>query len=196
MNRRELLRRAALLLGGAVSSSVSQALLASVISRKAQKPYFNSHQSETVNIAAELIIPATDTPGALQAGVPDFIEMMVSEWYTETERDIFLSGLSDLDVHCQGAGARDFPGASTEQQTAALIAAEQAGKGHPGASPMAAMSKTVDETVPFFLKIKELTVLGYYSSEVGAKQELAYNPMPMRYDGNFPFAEVGRQWSY
>ncbi len=59
------------------------------------------------------------------------------------------------------------------------------------------MSKIVDENTPFFAKIKELTVIGYYSSEVGAKQELAYNPMPMRYEGDYDYAKTGgRQWSY
>jgi gluconate 2-dehydrogenase gamma chain len=196
MNRRELLKRTALLLGGTLSGSVSRAVLAGAGVRKAEKPFFNAGQRKAVDSAAELIIPTTDTPGALAAGVPDFIEMMVSEWYTDTERELFLKGLAALDGHCRAAGAGDFARASVELQTTALQAEEEAGRTHPGASPMAAMSKSVDETTPFFFKLKELTVLGYYTSEVGAKQELVYNPMPMRYDGSFPFTEVGRQWSY
>jgi hypothetical protein len=196
MDRRELLKRATLLLGGALSGSVSRAVMAGLDRRKAEKPFFSTEQRASVSMASQLIIPTTDTPGALEAGVPDFIEMMVSEWYTDTERDIFIQGLLELNAHCQAAGAGNFTTATPEQQTTALLAAEAAGKNHPGASPMAAFTKAIDQTTPFFFKLKELTVLGYYTSEVGAKQELAYNPMPMRYDGNFPFAEIGRQWSY
>ena len=56
--------------------------------------------------------------------------------------------------------------------------------------------KFVDQNTPFFTKLKELTVLGYFTSEVGAKQALAYNPMPMRYDGDYDFDKVGREWSW
>jgi hypothetical protein len=53
-----------------------------------------------------------------------------------------------------------------------------------------------DEQSPFFYKLKLLTVLGYYTSEVGATQELSYNPVPGRYEGDVDFDKVGRQWSY
>jgi hypothetical protein len=56
--------------------------------------------------------------------------------------------------------------------------------------------KTTSSKSPFFTKIKELTVLGYYTSEVGAQQELSYNPMPMRYEGDYDFVKVGKQWSW
>ena len=58
------------------------------------------------------------------------------------------------------------------------------------------MAKLIDERTPFFAKLKELTVVGYFSSEVGATEFLEYNPMPMRYDGDFDFAEVGTHWSH
>ena len=58
------------------------------------------------------------------------------------------------------------------------------------------MVKADDQHAPFFNKIKELTVLGYYTSEVGATRELAYNPVPGKFDGDYDYAKVGRQWSY
>ncbi|MBK8991508.1 MAG: gluconate 2-dehydrogenase subunit 3 family protein [Gammaproteobacteria bacterium] len=48
-------------------------------------------------------------------------------------------------------------------------------------------------SAPFFAKLRELTVVGYFSSELGATEFLEYNPMPMRYDGDFDF-EVGTHW--
>ena len=52
-----------------------------------------------------------------------------------------------------------------------------------------------DERSPFFFKLKLLTVLGYYTSEVGATSELAFNPAPGRYDGDVDFAKLGKQWT-
>ena len=165
------------------------------LSREAAKAFFSAPQTKMVQIASELIIPTTDTPGAIAAGVPAFIEMMVSQWYTQTERDIFLEGLGKLDQLCIEQGGSAFTAATEEVQIQALLALEKAGKDHPGTSPMAAFTKQIDETTPFFHKLKELTILGYYTSEVGAKQEHSYNPMPMKFIGDYPYADVGRQWS-
>ena len=195
MKRRELLRRTALMLGGLASGSVAQAVLAGVDGRsKIENPLFSSGQRSMTAVVAELIIPETDTPGAVEAGVPHFIELMVSDWYTDTERDIFFAGLKSLNQFCQENFGRGFLDCNEEQQIKSLEHAEQESKTYKG-KPADLMSKDVDENTPFFTKIKELTVLGYYTSEVGAKQELSYNPMPMKFDGDFDFAEVGRQWS-
>ncbi|MGI9284244.1 MAG: gluconate 2-dehydrogenase subunit 3 family protein [Pseudomonadales bacterium] len=195
MNRRELLKRSACVLGGVASGTLTHAVLAGVDGRaKIENPLLNAGQRSAVAAIAELIIPQTDTPGAIEAGVPHFIELMVSDWYTPTERKIFLSGLKALGQFCLASDKKDFVACSTEQQIAALQHAEQESKSYNGEQAQF-MSNAVDENTPFFTKIKELTVLGYYTSEVGAKQELNYNPMPMKYDGDFDFAEVGRQWS-
>ena len=61
---------------------------------------------------------------------------------------------------------------------------------------LATMAKLIDERTPFFAKLKELTVVGYFSSELGVTEFLEYNPMPMRYDGDFDFAKVGTHWSH
>jgi hypothetical protein len=52
-----------------------------------------------------------------------------------------------------------------------------------------------DEKSPFFFKLKQLTVLGYYTSEVGGTKELSYNPVPGSYEGDYDFDKVGHQWS-
>lgn len=195
MNRRDLLKRSACVLGGVASATLTRAVLAGVDGRtNIEHPLLNASQRSAVAAIADLIIPQTDTPGANEAGVPHFIELMVSDWYTATEKNIFFSGLKALDQFCLENDKKDFVSCSAEQQTAALQQAEQDSSSYKGEQARL-MSNAVDENTPFFTKIKELTVLGYYTSEVGAKQELSYNPMPMKYDGDFDFAEVGRQWS-
>lgn len=195
MNRRELLQLLALLAGGALAPSVVHALSSGVDGRgEIQNRRVNKRQRAMCSVLAEMIIPKTDTPGAIEAGVPHFIELMVSDWYTDTERRIFLSGLQTLDTFCRQQFGGTFLHCRPEDRAAALTQMEKAAAEYRGA-PALPFRTAADENEPFFNKLKELTVLGYYTSEVGAKQELRYLPMPMEYR-DIDFAEVGRQWSF
>ncbi len=185
MYRRDLLKFSSLLLGGAVSGSVSNALAAAApIHSGLGKTVFNEGQQIAVAVLSEMIIPTTDTPGAIDAGVPDFIATIVSEWYNTSERANFFRGLNDLDDYCQAADGRAFHEAGEALRLEALRKQEQ----------IAREPQTTEGQV-FFDQIKELVVVGYYSSEVGAKQEWRYLPMPGQYDGNYDFNKVGRQWT-
>lgn len=198
LNRRSLIQ-AAMLLGGAWSSSAARAMASTNLwlDTPPAQP-FSAQAKASVSVIAELIIPATDTPGAIEAGVPRFIERMVSDWYTQKERGIFFDGLRELDEWCAANHNREFIACTVEQQTSALQEAERKAGGREAAfaaNPLLAVSKASDENAPFFTKIKELTVLGYYTSEVGATQELRYQPAFATFDGAYPFAKTGRQWS-
>jgi hypothetical protein len=198
MNRRELLLAAISTIGGVlVGSPTLRVIAGETPTAVASRSVLHGRQPEMISVLAEMIIPATDTPGAIDAGVPAFIEMMVADWYTDTERQIFLDGLAELDAFCRTAYGTDFLGCSADQRVAALQAAEKKAASYVSPLPpgfFAAMAKLIDERTPFFAKLKELTVIGFFSSETGATKFLNYNPMPMRYDGDFDYA--GRQWSY
>lgn len=200
IRRRELLQLCVAALGGSLLGSASmRALAGESPTRIPSHPLFDGPTRALVAELAEMIIPTTDTPGAIAAGVPAFIEMMVADWHTDTERRIFLEGLSALDAYAVTTFGQSFLRCSVEQRVEALQHAEKEASSYVSPMPgglFGAMSKLVDEHTPFFAKLKELTVLGYFSSEVGAKQELAYNPMPMRFDGDYDFAAIGRHWSY
>ncbi len=200
LNRRDVLLAAASALGGVmIGTPTLRTLAGETPTTQASRAVFTAAQSRMVAALAEMIIPQTDTPGAIAAGTPDFIAMMVADWYTDTERGIFLGGLQELDAFCRASFGTDFLGASAEQRVQALTAAEKQASAYTSPLPggfLGAMSRMVDEHAPFFTKLKELTVIGYFSSEVGARQELSYNPMPMRYDGDYDYAKTGRQWSY
>jgi gluconate 2-dehydrogenase gamma chain len=198
VNRREMLRLATVLLGSAVSASMTRGVLAGALpSDQPSRRIFSDEARAMTATLAELIIPKTDTPGALEAGVPHFIELMVTDWYTDTERRLFFAGLADLNGFCTKNYGRDFLSSTPAQHTAALQAAEQQASSYrsSGSGGFRFAGKEPDEHAPFFAKIKELTVLGYYTSQVGATQELVYEPMPMRYDGDYPYSKVRRQFS-
>ena len=190
MYRRDLIKLSSLILGGAVSGSVSRALIAATpIHSGLVSTIFNPDQQASVAILSEMIIPTTDTPGAIQAGVPDFVATIVSEWYNLDERKAFFLGLKDLDQYCNVVDGSAFSSAGESLRLEALRKQEQLAKEF-----HANEDSSQGEQAQFFDQIKELVVVGYYSSEVGAKQEWRYLPMPGQYDGDFDFSQVGRQW--
>lgn len=199
MNRRELLRSIGLLLGGAASATLVRAVSAASSGRRSpEKPLFDPEARRKVELICELIIPTTDTPGAIAAGVPDFVEMMVGEWYDSGEKAAFFQGLKDMDIWCSSSCGAPFGQASEVQQIAALREFEKRAIEQPGASDTATESTDkVDVAAPFFTSIRELVIVGYYTSEVGARQEHKFFRMSTTYDGDYPLSRTdGRQWSY
>ncbi len=200
MQRRALIK--GLMMGGmgavmqVTSPSLAQAMAKDFAGASSvAKHCLNQNQRKLCTVLAELIIPTTDTPGAITAGVPAFVEMMVCDWYTPTERKIFLEGLNALDQDCLERHSAAFLEVTEKQQISALHRQENlAAKYETPQDPASFLIPKEDEHAPFFDKLKELVVIGYYHSEVGAKQELIYNPMPREYR-EIPFSEVGRQWS-
>lgn len=180
-------------------------------------------QQELIGVLVDLIIPDTDTPGARAAGVPAFIDKMLADWMGDAERTRFLAGLADVDARAQREHGARFVDLDPAQQTAILEAldreafppyeeppAEEEADEAAAASTQggtAAMEEGAEQEAgqveppaeepppPFFGTLKELTVAGYYTSEVGATQELHWNPTPGEYRPDVPFTEVGRTWA-
>lgn len=197
MQRREMLKLVGLALGASFSGSLSTRVLAGALpTAQPSRALFNGEAKKMLALLTEMIIPKTDTPGAIEAGVPAVVEMMVADWYTDTERKLFFDGLTALDSFCSEKFNHGFVQCDGAQQIQALKAAEADAARYKPVLSALPFDRTVDENTPFFTKLKELTVLGYYTSEVGAKQELAYNPMPMRYEGDYDFSKTGHQWSW
>jgi len=173
-------------MGGAVSSSVLAGLFAGCRATPgAYTPQtLTADQHELVATVAELIIPATDTPGARSAGVHGFIDQMLTRGYTPEERDHFLAGLADLDARAPGGSG--FLAASPEAQTEILTTLEAEAR---------EARRSGDGPPPFFHMMKELTLTGYYTSEVGATQELQYVHVAGSYNGDVPLSEAGRAYS-
>ena len=202
MNRRDALRYLALAAGGAFGARLAEAAVQGHLhghgSRGSASKAFASRlepqQRAMLATLSELIIPETDTPGAIRAGVPAFMDEIISTWLTDAERSAFLGGLAQIDAFCRTRFGRGFMDCQSRQHTAALADAErEAGSFHPG--PIDTVNDAIGGATPFFTRLKALTVLGYYTSEIGATQELSYNPIPAAYHGDYDFPSAGRQWS-
>ncbi len=142
---------------------------------------FSAEQAETVAAIAERIIPTTDTPGARDAGVAAFADVIVAERFEPAERSRFLAGLADVDARSQAMHGALFGSLDPARQDALLQVLEQ--------ESLETRALDPDAPSPFFRQVKWLTLYGYYTSEIGQTQELHAVIVPGRYD---PCAAVGR----
>jgi len=169
VDRRSWLRLAALL---------GVSLVAPAAATAAIEPW-SAAERALVTEVAEMIIPATDTGGAKAAGVPAFVEMMVTNWFDDDERVNFAAGLDQFAKGAIARHGRAFVELTGPERTAylteQLAAAEAllAGGGRP--------------RTPFAALMKRLTIFGYYTSELGGSVELALNVIPNEY---FPDARM------
>lgn len=190
MNRREAIQRAGMVLGYAIAAPTLMGVLngCKATPELAFKPVFLSEdQARLVAEVAEIIIPKTDTPGAKDVGVPGFIDLMLKDCYKKEDQDRFLAGLTEFDNAAKAAYGDLFLDLDAAQQ------AEHVKKTHDAAIE-ATRSGELKER-PFILMTKELTVTGFFTSEVGATQILQYVAVPGAYHGCLPLAEVGKTWA-
>jgi glucoside 3-dehydrogenase (cytochrome c) hitch-hiker subunit len=172
IDRREALRRAALVLAGVLAGCEARRAPAAAWRPRA----LSTDQAEIVATVAEHILPETDTPGARAVGVHRFIDALVAESYSAEERQRFLAGLEGLDDRARRAHGCAFLACAAGDQLALLGELDRAAE-------------------PFFRTLKDLTLVGYYTSEVGATRELRHVPVPGRYAGCVPLAQIGRTWA-
>jgi hypothetical protein len=135
---------------------------------------------DSVSQAAERIIPRTTTPGATDARVADFIDVMLADWYEVSDRERFKSGLSELDARARSLAGRAFAQTIERQQIEVLEALD-------GELQTARESGEADADDHWFAMLKYLTVWGYYTSRPGIVDELRVELIPGRYDGNAPY---------
>ncbi len=140
----------------------------------------NPHQNDTVTTMAEIIIPQTDTPGAKAARVNEFVDLIVTEWYDEEEKSIFLGGLADVDARTRDLYAKDFVQCSEKQQVEVLQALDDEVAAARSESKVRSRRSRPPEK-NFFFMMKQLTLVGYYTSQIGFEQELHGEIIPSRH---------------
>lgn len=148
----------------------------------AKGKFFDMREVGLLSALAQTIIPKTDTPSAVEAGVLETLQDLVSNWGDDSLRLYWREGLRQLsDVLKQNAG-EDFASTSDLQQNNVLGKYDaQTAKGE------------VDD--PFYLDMKRTIATAYYMSEAGATEELHYDPVPGEWRGDVPFSEIGKAWA-
>jgi hypothetical protein len=187
MDRREALKRTAWIMGGIISAPAISGVLKGCKAEPSVdwKPAFlSTDQAAIVTQVAEIIIPKTDTPGAKDVGVPSFIDLIIKDCYKKEDQDRFLFGLQAFDEEADKTYGDRFLELEESQQL------EFVKKKHDEAV-RAEKATWPAPPRPFMLTMKELTMLGYFTSEVGATKVLQYEAVPGAYKGCIPLSEAG-----
>lgn len=185
IDRREALRKTAMLMGAAVSVSALSGILqgCKASPELTYKPdFFNEEQAGIISELAETIIPKTDTPGAKDAGVPGFIDKILKQCYSKEDQDRFLSGIGEFDKKSKEKHGDSFIYLDKEKQLE-FVKAEN--------DEAVKLKDKQGAERPFLLMAKELTLLGFFTSEPGATQVLQYEAVPGSYKGCIPLSEAG-----
>jgi hypothetical protein len=189
MNRRDALSRVALLLGGTIIGGT--VFLEGC--KPADKKYGTAETFTPDDIAyldeiSETIIPTTNTPGAKAAKVGTFMTVMVNDCYDEKDQKIFKEGMGKLNAASDKKFSNGFMDISAAQRTELLTEIDK---------EQLEYNKTKKQEDPnhYFRMLKELTLIGYFTSEVGATQALRYLPVPGRYDGDMPYKKGDKAWA-
>ncbi len=186
IDRREALRKTALLMGAAVSASAMAGILngCKAAPDLNYKPvFFTEEQARLVSELAEMILPKTDTPGAKDVGVPNFIDKVLIQCYNKEDQDRFIAGLTAFDEESKMNYGDSFIYTKPEDQVTLIKKTLETAIAEKKENPTAKR--------PFILMAKELTMLGYFSSETGATKVLQYEPVPGSYKGCIPLSEAG-----
>ena len=202
MDRRELLKMVAAATGGVVIGG--EFFLAGCKNPEAgTSKEFTTNDVAFFDEVAETIFPKTSSPGAKEAMVGQFMTVMVNDCYTEENQNAFREGQAAINAACKKMHGHDFMKASPEHRKEVLISLDKEVKEH-GAKRKEFMKEQDDlekkaqangdtnfkrKTMPdhYFTMMKQLTILGYFTSEAGRKGATNYQPVPGKYQGDIAY---------
>jgi hypothetical protein len=188
MHRRQAIQNVALLLGGTLVGGKLFLAGGCKPATPTIEGLFTPEMQALLGEIAETILPATSTPGAKEAGVGEFIPVMVKDCYDATQQKVFMEGIETIEKLSKEKYGNRFMNISSEQRTELLTQLDKEQKEY---------HKTKENDAPphFFRLMKELTLLGFFTSEVGATKALRYEPVPGRYEGCMEYKKGDRAFA-
>ncbi len=204
MERRELLKSIALLTGGVVIGG--EVFLSGCNPKTADVNTFTPDSIALLDEVGETIIPTTDTPGAKATKIGEFMKTMVTDCYTTDQQKVFADGIAGLNDACKKANGKSFMDCTPDQRKSFLIGLEKDAKAYNQQrddKEKDAKEKAHKEMNPdwvgapshYYTMLKQLTLMGYFTSEIGSKQALRWLPVPGKYDGNLPYKKGDKAWA-
>ena len=163
------------MLGGVLSAQLTAGLMGQVLNTGASVPV-GAEQVKLLAEVADVIIPTTDTPGAKAAGVEQFIIRIMRDCYVREEQEKFYAGLAKLDADSRATHGKGFAELD-------------------GAKKTEMVRRATETNREFFKLMKQLTVAGYFTSEIGATKALEYLPIPGRFEGDVPMQPGQKAWA-
>ena len=197
ISRREAIRRVSALLGGAAFVG-GTGLLAAYERASFPVPEalgrFTAENIAFLDEIAETILPATKTPGAKAAKTGAFMALMVTDSYSPAEQKIFREGMRKLDDATRKANKVSFIDATPQQRTAVLTALDREQKRVMDTRAASEAGETV-QPAHYFRMMKELALLGYFTSEIGYTEVMRYIETPGRFDPCIPYTPGEPAWA-
>ena len=190
MNRREALSSVALVLGGTILGAEVFLSGCTNADRNIGSAGLNFSLDDIAFLdeVGETIIPATTTPGAKEAKIGEFMKTIVTDCYEPKDQQLFTDGIKKLEEACKKKNGRSFLDCTPEQKHGLLVDLDKEQKEY-----MA--KKKPEDPTHYFRAMKELTLWGYFTSEVGATKALRYIAVPGRYDGCVPYKKGDKAWA-
>jgi hypothetical protein len=211
MNRRDLLKQIALLTGGVVIGG--EVFLSGCKTGAKADAGFTAANISLLDEIGETIIPTTTTPGAKAAQVGEFMKVMVTDCYTEKQQEAFMNGIGSLEDACKKLNSKSFAECSAEQRTALLMSLEKEAKAFNQKrdeedKPKKEANDKANSTLPwkdqkefegspshYYTMMKQLTLLGFFTSKTGMTETLRHIAVPGKYDGNVPYVKGEKAWA-
>ncbi len=186
MERRELLKMITLATGGVLIGG--EFFFSGCKSGAGTVTGFSPEVVALLNEIAETIIPATSTPGAKAAQVGEFMQVYVTDCYTEANQKVFLEGINKLNEACEKMHGHDFMKASADHRKELLVSLDKEAKEFNS-------KKKEDDPSHYFTMMKQLTLLGFFTSKTGATETLRHIQVPGKYDGAYPYKKGDKAWA-
>ncbi len=173
------------MLGGILSASAMATIFDSCVAPTAGEvwtpDFLSVEEGKMVTRIADILIPSTDTPGAVDALVPQFVDRVANTRLQPEEKEFAKAGFKAMEEACKAATGKSFMKCSDEEALTFLQAQEKA---------------FIESDEPnFFGSLKETIYRGFFNSEEGATEVLLYDPVPGNYDGCIPYSEVNGTWA-
>jgi hypothetical protein len=206
LTRREAIERVAALLGG-VALVGGDDLLAVSFDLAAQSAAAGVGDFTAADVAlldeiAETILPQTSTPGAKAARAGTFMAVMVTSAYSERNQQAFREGMKTLEDECRKAHGHAFLEATAAERLALLERLDREQKAEMDARAPAPQARAPlperqasDRPPHYFRMMKELALLGYFTSEIGCTQAQRYIESPGRFDPCVPYTAGEKTWA-
>ena len=189
VTRREAIRRVSALLGGAALVGQAAWLTGCATTPRAPRALFSAADVALLDEIADTILPATKTPGAKAAQVGPFIALMVRDTYDPREQRLFLDGLKTFERESNAQNGAGFMASSPEQRVALLERLDREALTYMRENPAAG------DRPHYFRMLKELTLLGYFTSEIGYTHAMRYTETPGRFDPCVTYTVGDKAWA-
>jgi Gluconate 2-dehydrogenase subunit 3 len=211
MDRRELLKMIAVVTGGVVIGG--EVFLSGCKTGAKADVGFTPANISLLDEVGETIIPATATPGAKAAQVGEFMKVMVTDCYTANQQTTFTKGIGDLEDACKKSMSKSFMDCTPQQRHDFLVGLEKEAKDFNSKrdeedKPRREATDKANTNLPlkdqkefegapshYYTMMKQLTLLGFFTSKTGMTETLRHIPVPGRFDGAFPYKKGDKAWA-